>query len=216
MLGIEHLGLFVISGLLLNMTPGADTLYIVSQSAARGRRAGVFAALGIGAGCIVHILAAALGLSALMMASSQAFFVVKIIGAAYLVYLGFSMFKSSLRSAPESAPVTAVESIAVSPKRASEVFWQGFLTNVLNPKVALFFLAFLPHFIAVDAPNRVLSMLLLGVIFDVNGTLWNILIAVLSAGMVQRFPALTRFAQWFKRGVGVLFVFLGGQLALSE
>ena len=98
MLGIEHLGLFVISGLLLNMTPGADTLYIVSQSAARGRRAGVFAALGIGAGCIVHILAAALGLSALMMASSQAFFVVKIIGAAYLVYLGFSMFKSSLRS----------------------------------------------------------------------------------------------------------------------
>ena len=212
MLGIEHLGLFIISGLLLNMTPGADTLYIVSQSAANGRRAGIFAALGIGAGCIVHILAAALGLSALMMASSQAFFVVKMIGAAYLVYLGFSMFKSSLRS----TPVTTVEPIAAQPKRAREIFWQGFLTNVLNPKVALFFLAFLPHFISADAPNRMFSMLLLGVIFDVNGTLWNILIAVLSAGVVQRFPVLVRFSRWFKRGVCALFIALGGRLALSE
>lgn len=212
MLGIEHLGLFVISGLLLNMTPGADTLYIVSQSAARGQHAGIFAALGIGAGCIVHILAAALGLSALMMASSQAFFVVKIIGAAYLVYLGFSMLKNSAR--PVAIPSDELK--AAAPKSAGGVFWQGFLTNVLNPKVALFFLAFLPHFIAVDAPNRMLSMLLLGVIFDVNSTLWNILMAVLSAGVVQRFPALTRFACWFKRGVGVLFIALGGKLALSE
>lgn len=212
MLGTQSLGLFVISGLLLNMTPGADTLYIVHH-ATHGFRKGFYAALGIGAGCIVHALAAALGLSALLAASAQAYMVVKWIGAVYLIYLGLNM----LRSAQKSAPKHAEETIATqSSMSAQQIFWRGFLTNVLNPKVALFFLAFLPQFIAPDAPSHILTMLFLGLVFDINGTLWNIFLAWLASGVAQRFQSLRLYSLWFKRAVGVLFVFFGGKLALTK
>lgn len=212
MLGTQSLGLFVISGLLLNMTPGADTLYIVHH-ATHGFRKGFYAALGIGAGCIVHALAAALGLSALLAASAQAYMVVKWIGAVYLIYLGLNM----LRSAQKSAPKHAEETIATqSSMSAQQIFWRGFLTNVLNPKVALFFLAFLPQFIAPDAPSHILTMLFLGLVFDINGTLWNIFLAWLASGVAQRFQSLRLYSLWFKWAVGVLFVFFGGKLALTK
>ena len=212
MLGTQSLGLFVISGLLLNMTPGADTLYIVHH-ATHGFRKGFYAALGIGAGCIVHALAAALGLSALLAASAQAYMVVKWIGAVYLIYLGLNM----LRSAQKSAPKHAEETIAIHTSMgAQQIFWRGFLTNVLNPKVALFFLAFLPQFIAPDAPSHILTMLFLGLVFDINGTLWNIFLAWLASGVAQRFQSLRLYSLWFKRAVGVLFVFFGGKLALTK
>ena len=212
MLGTQSLGLFVISGLLLNMTPGADTLYIVHH-ATHGFRKGFYAALGIGAGCIVHALAAALGLSALLAASAQAYMVVKWIGAVYLIYLGLNM----LRSAQKSAPKHAEETIAIHTSAgAQQIFWRGFLTNVLNPKVALFFLAFLPQFIAPDAPSHILTMLFLGLVFDINGTLWNIFLAWLASGVAQRFQSLRLYSLWFKRAVGVLFVFFGGKLALTK
>ena len=212
MLGTQSLGLFVISGLLLNMTPGADTLYIVHH-ATHGFRKGFYAALGIGAGCIVHALAAALGLSAILAASAQAYMVVKWIGAVYLIYLGLNM----LRSAQKSAPKHAEETIATqSSMSAQQIFWRGFLTNVLNPKVALFFLAFLPQIIAPDAPSHILTMLFLGLVFDINGTLWNIFVAWLASGVAQRFQSLRLYSLWFKRAVGVLFVFFGGKLALTK
>lgn len=212
MLGTQSLGLFVISGLLLNMTPGADTLYIVHH-ATHGFRKGFYAALGIGAGCIVHALAAALGLSAILAASAQAYMVVKWIGAVYLIYLGLNM----LRSAQKSAPKHAEETIAIHTSMgAQQIFWRGFLTNVLNPKVALFFLAFLPQFIAPDAPSHILTMLFLGLVFDINGTLWNIFLAWLASGVAQRFQSLRLYSLWFKRAVGVLFVFFGGKLALTK
>ena len=217
MLGTQSLGLFVISGLLLNMTPGADTLYIVHH-ATHGFRKGFYAALGIGAGCIVHALAAALGLSALLAASAQAYMVVKWIGAVYLIYLGLNMLRSAQNSVPKkSAPKHAEETIATqSSMSAQQIFWRGFLTNVLNPKVALFFLAFLPQFIAPDAPSHILTMLFLGLVFDINGTLWNIFLAWLASGVAQRFQSLRLYSLWFKRAVGVLFVFFGGKLALTK
>src|SRR5512143_3874350 len=131
--GIHDLGLFVLSGLLLNVTPGADTLYIVARGTTQGTRAGAVAALGIGAGCIVHTLAAAVGLSAILATSATAFTIVKWIGAAYLVYLGAAL----LASRPAAAAPAALPRASLP-----RVFAQGFLTNVLNPKVALFFLAF--------------------------------------------------------------------------
>lgn len=211
MFGTHDLLLFVISGLLLNVMPGPDTLYIVGRSATQGLRAGATAALGIGAGTLVHISAAALGLSALLAASSSAFAVLKLAGAAYLVYVGVSVMRSS-RSAPPEAPATPV--IVPVPLRA--VFVQGFLTNVLNPKVALFFLAFLPQFVAPDAPDKPLAFLFLGAIFDVNGTLWNLFVAWsaarISGGLRQNDTA----AKWFSRGVGGLFVYLGIRLALDK
>lgn len=207
MFGTHDLALFVVSGLLLNITPGADTLYIVSRSAASGAKAGSVAALGIAAGCVVHMFAAALGLSAILAASATAFLVVKLVGAAYLIYLGFSMFRSGVPHAPASAPPAAP---------LSRIFAQGVLTNVLNPKVALFFLAFLPQFIDSGTPDKVAAFLFLGLVFNVNGTLWNLLMARAAATARRRVRLAGRRVRWLQRAVGGAFIALGVKLALSE
>ena len=209
MLGTHNLWLFMLSGWLLNITPGPDTLYIVGRSSTLGLRAGAVAALGIGTGILVHICAAALGLSALLAASATAFAAVKIVGAAYLVYVGISLLRTR-RSDPSSPAVT------LRPARLRSIFFQGFLTNVLNPKVALFFLAFLPQFVMADAPSKPLTFLFLGAIFDFNGTLWNLLVAWSTARISSRFAAGDRFKIWFNRCVGSLFVFVGLRLALAH
>ena len=209
MLGTHDLWLFVLSGLLLNITPGPDTLYIVGRSSTLGLRAGAVAALGIGTGVLVHICAAALGLSALLAASATAFAVVKIVGAAYLVYVGISLLRTR-RSDPSSPAVT------LRPARLRSIFFQGFLTNVLNPKVALFFLAFLPQFVMADAPSKPVTFLFLGAVFDFNGTLWNLLVAWSTASISSRFAGGDRFKIWFNRCVGSLFVVVGLRLALAH
>jgi threonine/homoserine/homoserine lactone efflux protein len=210
MLGTHDLLLFVGSGLLLNVTPGPDTLYIVGRGTTQGLRAGVVAALGIGAGTLVHISAAAFGLSAILAASAGAFTAIKLIGAAYLVYVGLSLAFSS------STPLDHTGTTPLAPASLGTVFMQGFLTNVLNPKVALFFLAFLPQFVEPDAVNKPLAFLFLGLVFNVNGTLWNLFIAWsaarVSAGLRQRAAAL----KWFNRCVGGIFVALGIRLALAR
>ena len=210
MLGTHDLLLFVGSGLLLNVTPGPDTLYVVGRGTTQGLRAGVVAALGIGAGTLVHISAAAFGLSAILAASAGAFTAVKLIGAAYLVYVGLSLAFSS------SAPLDQTGTTPLAPASLGTVFMQGFLTNVLNPKVALFFLAFLPQFVESDAANKPLAFLFLGLVFNVNGTLWNLFIAWsaarVSTGLRQRAAAL----KWFNRCVGGIFVALGIRLALAR
>jgi threonine/homoserine/homoserine lactone efflux protein len=207
-LGVHDLWLFVLSAFLLNVTPGPDTLYIVGRSSAQGLRGGVLAALGIGAGTLVHVSAAALGLSALLAASATAFTTVKLVGAAYLLYVGVGLIRSA------SEPARPVES-AVRALSMRGVFFQGFLTNVLNPKVALFFLAFLPQFVAVDAPSKPLAFLLLGAIFDFNGTLWNLLVAWSGARLSKLAPSAA-FKTWFNRCVGALFIGVGLRLALAR
>jgi threonine/homoserine/homoserine lactone efflux protein len=151
MLGIHELWLFVISGVLLNITPGPDTAYVVGRSVQMGWHGGAAAALGISAGCFVHVFGAAIGLSALLMASSAAFTLIKWAGAAYLCFIGVTMMLSRQRP-----PAEDVGSAAISLR---QVFWQGAATNVLNPKVALFFLAFLPQFVEADAPHKAVAFL---------------------------------------------------------
>src|SRR5512145_1068250 len=153
-LGIHDYWLFVLTGVLLNLTPGQDTFYILGRSVAEGTRSGVASALGIAVGTLVHTAMAALGLSAILATSASAFTVVKLAGAAYLVYLGARMLMGG-------APQLGVTSV---PERvdAWTAFRQGMLTNVLNPKVALFFLAFMPQFIAPDSRAKVLAFLALG------------------------------------------------------
>ncbi|AXQ31628.1 LysE family translocator [Solimonas sp. K1W22B-7] len=207
MLGTHDLALFVVSGLLLNITPGADSLYIATRSMAQGVRAGVAAAIGISLGCYVHIFAAALGLSAVLATSAAAFTVVKLAGAAYLMYVGLSL----LRTRPALA--RPLSTVAVAPLRT--ILAQGFLTNVLNPKVALFFLAFVPQFIEPSASNKPLAFVFLGVIFNLNGTLWCLFLAwaTARAGSI----GLGRHATaWLSRSVGAVFVFLGVRLALTK
>ncbi len=210
MLGTHDLWLFVLSAFLLNVTPGPDTLYIVGRSSTQGWHAGAVAALGIGTGAVVHICAAALGLSALLAASATAFTVVKIIGAAYLVYVGISLIRA--RTSTQSTKIASSD----RPAPLRSIFFQGFLTNVLNPKVALFFLAFLPQFVMADAPSKPLAFLFLGAIFDVNGTLWNLLVAWSTARISSRLAAGEVFKKWFNRCVGSVFVLIGIRLALSH
>jgi threonine/homoserine/homoserine lactone efflux protein len=208
MLGIHELWLFILSGLLLNVTPGPDTAYIVGRSVQLGWRGGAAAALGIGAGCLVHVSAAAIGLSALLAASSAAFTLVKWIGAAYLCFIGVKMLLSR-----GEAPVAAGDSGAISQR---QVFLQGALTNALNPKVALFFLAFLPQFVATDSPHKALAFALLGLIFVFNGTLWCLGVAAFAARAAGRIRQSGRGFAWINRALGSLFVYLGVRVALLE
>ncbi|MEO8152288.1 MAG: LysE family translocator [Rhizobacter sp.] len=205
-LGIHDLVLFVVAGLLLNLTPGADMLYVAGNTAVAGRRAGMLAALGVGAGCLFHVMLAALGLSALLAASELAFTAVKWAGAGYLVWMGLAMLRS--RGSVSSAA-------AIDPKR---VFWRGALTNALNPKVALFFLAFLPQFITPHGGHQALAFGLLGLVFTVNGTLVTLAVAWLAGTARERLAGRARAGQlgvWLQRAAGALFVVLGVKLAVG-
>ncbi len=210
MLGIHELWLFIISGLLLNITPGPDTAYIIGRSIQLGWRGGAAAALGIGCGCLVHVFAAAIGLSALLAASSAAFMVVKWAGAAYLCFVGVQM----LLSRPKALATGVVTESGTVPLH--QVFWQGALTNALNPKVALFFLAFLPQFVAADSPHKALAFAVLGLIFVFNGTLWCLGVAAFAARAAQRIRRSGNLLGWINRALGGLFVYLGVRIAMLE
>ena len=215
MLGIHDLPLFVASGLLLNITPGPDSVLIMSRSASQGWRAGSAAALGIGAGTLVHVFAGALGLSALLATSRLAFSLLKWVGAAYLVYLGLTMLLA--RRTPAAAmPATPSAAATARPQRLTQIFAQGLLTNLLNPKVALFFLAFVPQFIAPDAPHKAWAFVALGLIFDLNAMLWCHFLAVFTALASRRLAVSRRLTQWLERAIGALFLSFGLRLALAD
>jgi len=208
-MGIHDLWLFLLAGVVLNITPGQDMALIITRSTQYGTRAGVAAALGVGVGAFVHIFGAAIGISTLIVASAFAFAVLKWIGAAYLTYLGIQLLRSSFLNTPPTS---------TQPLRSDglrEVFLQGVLTNALNPKVAMFFLAFLPQFVDADAPAKVTSFITLGLLFNVIGTTWNIGVAFL-AGKFATSPACVRMKAWLERTLGTLFVLVGIKLALTE
>lgn len=204
--GVHDLALFIAAGLLLNITPGADLALIGARSAGHGFRSGAAAALGVGAGCFVHVAAAALGVSALIAGSATAFTALRWAGAAYLVWLGIGLLRSGA-----AAPTGATPTLTL---RRS--FAQGFLTNALNPKVALFFLAFVPQFIDPDAPHKGWAFAALGTLFACNGTVVNLAFAALVAQMRRTLGTAGSIGRWVSRGVGVLFVGLGVRLALLD
>jgi threonine/homoserine/homoserine lactone efflux protein len=208
MLGTQHLAFFIVSGLLLNIAPGPDSLLIMTRGATQGWRAGATAALGIGAGCCVHIFAAALGLSALLATSATAFTVVKLAGAAYLLYVGLGLLRAKAGAARET--------VAMPMLPLRRIFAQGFLTNVLNPKVAVFFLAFVPQFIAPGAVNKPLAFLFLGFLFNFNGMLWCLFLACSSAYAGDRVRLSARVSRWLDRVIGGMFVSFGVKLALAK
>ena len=208
--GIHDFGLFIASGLLLNIVPGPDTAYIVGRSIQMGWRGGVAATLGISTGCLSHVFAAALGLSALLVASATAFTAVKWAGAAYLCYVGLTM----LLSRPKTPD--AGDQGDRKPVSLSRAFWQGALTNVLNPKVAMFFLAFLPQFVESNAPHKALAFLMLGLIFIFNGTLWCLAVAIVAARAAGGVRKSSRVVAWINRGIGALLIYLGGRIALAH
>jgi threonine/homoserine/homoserine lactone efflux protein len=198
---VRDLGVFCAATLALNLTPGPDMLYVITRSATEGRAAGIVSALGIATGCVVHTLLVAVGLAGLLAAVPAAFTAVRLVGAGYLMYLGVRR----LLSRPGPGPA------ALAPAPLAAVYRQGVLTNVLNPKVALFFLAFLPQFVDRTAGGVSLQLAALGTLFNVSGTIVNILVALAASGAVRwtQGPA----AAWVNRASGLVFVGLGVRLA---
>jgi len=212
MFGITHFGFFVFAVFLLNITPGPDTAYIVGRSVAQGRGAGLMSAFGISAGCCVHALACAFGLTALLAASATAFTVIKLVGAAYLIYLGVRMIVAKQAAAPSGAE--AAQAAAAKPLR--QLFMQGFWTNVLNPKVVLFFVSFFPQFVSADSPHKAWAFLTLGAVFVAMSTVWTSLVAWVAGSVTQRFSGKPGVKKWLDRTVGSAFIGLGLRLASSQ
>ena len=212
MFGTQDLALFTLTVFVLNATPGVDMAFTLLSTLRGGIRAGLAASAGICAGSVVHTLAAAFGLAALMAASSAAFNTVKWAGAAYLLWLAIGLLRQALR-----AGVTAVagETPDASVGTAAQLFRQGFLTNVLNPKVALFFLALLPQFIASDAPNKTAAFLFLGAWFIVQG--YAFLAAfVLLVALMRRWQPRPIWTRGLHLAGGGLFALLAARLAVAE
>jgi RhtB (resistance to homoserine/threonine) family protein len=212
MFGITHFPLFVAAVFLLNITPGPDTAYIVGRSVAQGRGAGVISALGISAGCCVHTLACAFGLTALLAASAAAFTVIKFVGAIYLIYLGVRLLFAS----PEKAAASGDKRAAGGPKSLKQLFMQGFWTNVLNPKVVLFFVSFFPQFVAATSDHKTLAFLSLGVVFVAMSAVWNTFVAWIAGSVTRRLGGKPGVKKWLDRFVGSAFVGLGLKLATAK
>jgi threonine/homoserine/homoserine lactone efflux protein len=198
---------FIAAGVLLNLIPGPDVLYIVGRSLAQGRAAGLVSVLGISAGCLVHVAAATLGLSALMLALPHAYDVVRYVGAAYLLWLGAKMLlaKSSSLAVAKLEPV---------PLR--RIFRQGVVTNVTNPKIALFFLAFLPQFADASRGPLAPQILLLGCLFVFNGFFVCAAYALLASRLGDWLKSRWDIGAWLNRTSGALFIGLGLRLALAR
>ena len=208
MFGIHDFELFLAAGILLNLTPGPDTVYILGRSVAQGREAGVASALGICAGSIFHTCAAALGLSAILATSALAFGAIKLLGGAYLIFLGIKMLVDRRKHLSLPSHFRRRTTVAA--------FRQGVITNILNPKVALFFLAFLPQFIDPVSNVKVLAFLILGFTFVTTGTIWCLILAWFASAFSERLRTNEAIAQWLNRTVGALFVFLGLRLATAK
>ena len=202
---LHSLALFVAAGLALNLTPGPDMLYVAARGAGEGRSAGIASALGIGAGTLVHIALVAGGLAALLTAVPVAYTAIRLGGAAYLVYLGVRALVSNATAAQAS----------LQPASLGAIFRQGVVTNVLNPKVALFFLAFLPQFVDPARGNPALQVIALGLIFNTTGTLVNLAVALASSRAAQRFRAPGRGGAVMQRITGLVFIALGLRLAVT-
>lgn len=208
MFGTQNLSVFLLAAISLNLLPGADTLYIIARSIAQGKKAGMVSVLGINTGLLLHTTAAALGLSAILATSAVAFTIVKLAGATYLVYLGIQLFISN-KSQENNDLELAKDNLWI-------VYRQGFLTNILNPKVALFFLAFLPQFVDSAGSYKVLSFFFLGFLFIFVGTLWLIFIALLSAKASNIVRSKNRLMNITNKTTGVIFIALGIKLATEQ
>ncbi len=207
MFGIVHYGLFLISGIILNITPGADTLYILGRSVSQGRKAGIVSTLGITTGSLIHTLLAAFGLSIILAKSALAFAIVKYCGVAYLIYLGIR----TLLAKENQFSLQGAEDASYQ-----KIYLQGIFTNLFNPKVALFFIAFLPQFIDPASSYGPLPFILLGLTFLTTGTAWCILIAVFSALTTDKLRSNPKIAAAFNKLSGALFIGLGLNLLRAK
>jgi len=209
MILIHDFVLFAFASLMLNITPGNDMIYVATRGSSQGIKAGIISALGIMGGCLFHIIAAVAGLSAIIARSAMAFELIKYAGAVYLIYLGL---KSILNKKTSSFQINS------EMKKLSyrNLFWQGVVTNILNPKVALFFLAFLTQFIDPAMTHPQWKILFLGTWFACSGTIVNIVVAIIFGKMGNKLARSQRFLKWQEKITGALLIGLGIKVAMTS
>jgi len=201
--GIIHFEVFLITGILLNLIPGADTMYIVGRSISQGRKAGVFSVLGIISGSLIHTLLVAFGLSLILLKSVFLFNTIKILGVIYLVYLGIRMLLDKSNAAFRTAEVDKLN--------ISKVYVQGILTSLTNPKVSLFFLSFLPQFIDTKASGPI-PFLILGLTFTATGLLWCLFVAYFSSYVTKKLRGNQKIGMLLNKVTGIIFIGMGIKL----
>ncbi|KRU23659.1 LysE family translocator [Psychrobacter piscatorii] len=216
MFGIENYLGFVLAAILLNLTPGTDSMYIITRSVSQGQAAGVYSVLGITSGALVHTLFAALGLSVLLANSPTAFMLVKYIGAAYLCYLGFKMLTSKNSNSIANHLSKAQNVTNQKAVDGWKIYQQGMLTNVFNPKVALFFIAFFPQFIDASYAYGTLSFSILGLTFATTGFIWCLCLALLAARFSTHLRENPSIETMLNRVSGMVFIGLGIKLLTEE
>ncbi len=209
MFGTHNLAIFFFAGIALNLVPGQDTLYIIGRSIAQGRRAGIVSVLGLGTGCTIHILAAAIGLYSLLALSPFAFTAICTAGGLYLIWLG-------IMTIARRTAARKVFTFGSSPESAWQIYRQGVFTNLLNPKVALFFLAFLPQFIDPVSNLGSISFLFLGAIFLCTGTVWCLIVAFSASTLADTFRDNATIQRGFEYFTCLLFIGLGIGVLLGQ
>ena len=207
--GIIHFETFLLTGILLNLTPGNDTIFILTKSLAQGKKAGIMSVLGIATGSIIHTLFAAFGLSMIIAKSILAFNIIKYAGAAYLLYIGFKMLTDKSQLNAESSEAQKVTNYF-------KIYRDGVFTNVLNPKVALFFIAFLPQFIDPTLENTIFPFMTLGITFTITGTIWCLILATFASLFFAKLKSNKKISTYINRVCGIALIGLGIKVAMTE
>ena len=202
-----HWATFLSAALLLNLTPGPDMAFFMAHAARNGRKAGFFALLGGWLGMYLHVILAAIGLSAILASSAVAFQLIKLVGAAYLIWLGIAAWRSN---GPADLPGT------IQKPPAERIFWQGLLVAALNPKVAFFYLAFLPQFVVEGAGPTWAQLLLHGSLIVLVAILIEPFLVLVSARLASALVSNSNLSRWLDRILGTIFVGLGIRIALTE
>lgn len=208
MTGIINYETFLLTGLLLNITPGNDTIFILSRSMAQGKKAGIMSVLGIATGSLIHTLLAAFGLSMIITKSILAFNIIKYAGAAYLLYVGYKMLTDKAKLNTD----TAISGSLINLKK---IYRDGVFTNVLNPKVALFFISFLPQFINPNATNTIVPFIKLGITFTVTGTIWCLILVKFASVIFSKLNSNNKLSNYVNKTCGGVLIALGIKIALS-
>ncbi|WP_343329913.1 LysE family translocator [Polaribacter staleyi] len=201
-MGIENFITFMFTALVFVMTPGIDTVFVLNKSIVQGRKSGVQAAFGVNTGVLAHTVFAALGLSVLLSKSDIAFTAIKYIGFVYLIYLGYLNLKNNKE-------VLSIKTDTPQNKKVKSDFWSGFLTNTLNPKVALFFLAFFPQFIAPDQIENPVPFILLGITFALIGTVWYVGLTFFATTFTEKIKNNPNFNRYLNKISGIVFILMG-------
>jgi len=210
MLDTNKLYLFISAALLLNITPGADMLYVIARSLSNGLKGGIVSSLGVAVGCLFHILLAVIGLSALISSSNLAFEIIKYLGTSYLIFLGLKLLIQ------KNEKLNFTQKNVNESKNLTSIFRQGIITNVLNPKVVLFFLAFLPQFVNKELPHVNLQLLFLGCFFTTSGTIVNIIVASIIGSISKRLKDYPKLWLLQEKISGILIISIGLKLAFMN